>query len=224
MPESPGRITDSEALKRRTFRRFLSSFYDVLRRNAPFALSLTLILVVALSALTNFFRSSHAEKWKHHSLEVVATAQELRSNISDTQSSMRAFLITGVDSALDLYRTALPLASQNLQRLVTPHARQSEAGGSSRHDLDQLGCAHGLFAPAHRVAGTKRPAGIAIGRGRPGLRAAQPPISPTSKASSMRSNSCSPPARRLLTPMPATPISCSSRAGVWWWAFLSLPT
>ena len=77
------------------------------------------MVVVALGAAFSSLRSGKAEKWRRHSVEVLSLAQTLRNDISDTQRGARIFLITGQDSTLGLFRTAVPLVSQDLQHLVT---------------------------------------------------------------------------------------------------------
>jgi signal transduction histidine kinase/DNA-binding response OmpR family regulator len=88
-------------------------------RDLPFVISLALIGVVGLVAITSWTRSSRAEEWRRHSTEVLALAQSFRNDVSDTQLGIRTFLMTGQDSGLDAYQAALPRVNQDLQRLVT---------------------------------------------------------------------------------------------------------
>jgi signal transduction histidine kinase/DNA-binding response OmpR family regulator len=80
---------------------------------------MALIVVVSLGTLLSSVRSDRAEKWRRHSLEVLALAQTLRNDISDTQRSARTFLITGQDSTLDVFRAAVPLVSRDTQGLAS---------------------------------------------------------------------------------------------------------
>jgi signal transduction histidine kinase/DNA-binding response OmpR family regulator len=80
--------------------------------------SVLLMVLVAGLALFNWTRSNHAEEMRRHSLEVLAQTQALRNDMADTQRSTRAFLITGQSARLDAYRAALPVVSQDLQRLA----------------------------------------------------------------------------------------------------------
>jgi signal transduction histidine kinase/CheY-like chemotaxis protein len=121
MAESPSRAPDSDALK--PFRGGVShSLFPSggdLARDLPFLIAMALIVMVSLGTLLSSVRSDRAERWRRHSLEVLALAQTLRNDISDTQRSARTFLITGQDSTLDVFRAAVPLVSRDTQGLAS---------------------------------------------------------------------------------------------------------
>jgi signal transduction histidine kinase/DNA-binding response OmpR family regulator len=122
MPESTGRILDSDAAGLEppsgapSF--LIPPFWVVLLRDVPFIISLILMVVIAVGSESSSLRSDHAEEWRTHSIDVLSQAQTLRNDASDTQRSMREFLVTGQNSSLAVYRASLPLVTQDLQRLV----------------------------------------------------------------------------------------------------------
>jgi signal transduction histidine kinase/DNA-binding response OmpR family regulator len=84
----------------------------------PIIISAVLMVIVAVAAFFNWSRSTHAEEMRRHSLAVMEQIQATRNDIADTQSSTRAYLITGQSARLAPYQAAVPRVAQDFQRLA----------------------------------------------------------------------------------------------------------
>lgn len=74
-------------------------------RRLPIALGVTLLVLVALMALSalSYFRRVGAEQWKTHTYRVLLETNKLRSELLDAQTSARGYALTGDSPMLKSY-------------------------------------------------------------------------------------------------------------------------
>jgi PAS domain S-box-containing protein len=84
---------------------------------AGFACVLALLIAVAANANRSTKDLIEAAGWVKHTHETIGKLHELRSNLDESQSGLRGYVITGDDTFLPLYHQAIPEAQKNLATL-----------------------------------------------------------------------------------------------------------
>ncbi len=84
----------------------------------PVTGSLTLMAMVALVAVTSFNQARRSDQARRHSYEVLNAVQNFYGDVSDMQRGMRAYVLTGQDKYLQLYRQATPKLEPDYNELL----------------------------------------------------------------------------------------------------------
>ena len=87
-------------------------------------------------------QSESAQVWALHSAEVMLVSQSLLARIAETESAVRAYVITGDDAFVASYETSWALIAPTTTRLRSPGQRQSAAGGARHDDRAAHGTTH----------------------------------------------------------------------------------
>ena len=79
--------------------------------------AIALMCIAGLAAMTLAFRTTEAQGWVQHTVEVRQLAAEFLKSTLDAETGVRGYLLSGEDSFLEPYRTALPKSPGMLERL-----------------------------------------------------------------------------------------------------------
>ncbi|MDR5761289.1 response regulator [Caballeronia sp. LZ035] len=93
-----------------------ASFRRILLRNITLPLATGIVTAVTFLALVLYLLSGI--NWVEHSERVIGNAQEIGRLVSDKESAIRGFLITGDESFLAPYETAKPKLSADIDTLA----------------------------------------------------------------------------------------------------------
>ncbi|MDR5824233.1 response regulator [Caballeronia sp. LZ043] len=93
-----------------------ASFRRILLRNITLPLATGIVTAVAFLALVLYLLSGI--NWVEHSERVIGNAQEIGRLVSDKESAVRGFLLTGDESFLAPYETAKPKLSADIDTLA----------------------------------------------------------------------------------------------------------
>ena len=83
----------------------------------PLTASVTLMVMVAIVSLASFTQLQNSDAWRKHSADVLIKTQVFLGDISDVQSGMRGYVLTGQSTALVTYRSGASDGPQQLARL-----------------------------------------------------------------------------------------------------------
>ncbi len=84
----------------------------------PVTGSVTLMAMIALVAVASFSQAQRSAEWRRHSYEVLNAEQQLSNDVGDLQRGMRAYVLTGQQRYLAIYRAALPRLEPDYNRLL----------------------------------------------------------------------------------------------------------
>ncbi|WP_437907661.1 CHASE3 domain-containing protein [Sorangium sp. So ce327] len=81
-----------------------------------FAAMVVLVLGLAGTSYMRFAELDEARSWDQHTYEVMLTTREIMASLLDTETGERGFVITGVESFLEPYRSGRDRFDKNLSR------------------------------------------------------------------------------------------------------------
>ena len=105
------------------------------RTTSGFVCVLALLVAVAAHSNRSTTELIEAAAWVRHSHEAIGTLHALRSNLDESQSGVRGYVITGDEAFLPLSDQAIPAARINLAKLC----KLTAANASQRERLVELG-------------------------------------------------------------------------------------
>src|SRR6266849_2119675 len=73
-----------------------------------FGLAAMTLVVIAIASYRNTSRLIENDAWVAHTYQVQTKLADLLSELKDAETGQRGYLITGVDSYLEPYQSALP--------------------------------------------------------------------------------------------------------------------
>ncbi|KYF66772.1 methyl-accepting chemotaxis protein [Sorangium cellulosum] len=94
-----------------------------------FAAMVVIVLGLAGTAYKNFAELDEARSWDQHTYEVMLETREIMRSLLDTETGERGFVITGVESFLEPYRSGRDRFDKHLSRareLTRDNPRQQE--------------------------------------------------------------------------------------------------
>ena len=93
-----------------------------------FALALLPLVIIVVASFRNMSASLEAAQWVSHTQEVKVKLGNLLAHVTDAETGMRGFVITGNETFLEPYHNAIPLIEHDLadlQRLTADNAEQT---------------------------------------------------------------------------------------------------
>lgn len=99
------------------------------RLAAGFGLAGLVLLIIAAISYRNTYSLIDNDKWVDHSYQVRTTLAELQSYLKDSETGQRGYLITGDESYLEPYQTALPQIRtlfDTLKQLTSDNPQQQQ--------------------------------------------------------------------------------------------------
>lgn len=99
------------------------------RLAVSFGLAALVLLIIAVTAYRNTYNLVDNDKWVDHSYQVRTKLADLLSTLKDAETGQRGYTITGDDSYLEPYQTALPQIRtlfDSLKQATADNPRQQE--------------------------------------------------------------------------------------------------
>lgn len=83
-----------------------------------FCIAFLLLTGVGAAVYSSFIQMNHQKDRVEHTYKVLATLQDVLSDLKDIQSSVRGYVITGMQNYLTPYFVSVPKIAEDLDRLT----------------------------------------------------------------------------------------------------------